>query len=305
MKTDPDPEYLRSHLSEKARMIFSKALLQKRTKDTLSVLDLLNRNDVDYAVLKGISLSYFDRTREFGDLDILVDKDDVEMAADLLIRSFRYRYERPEELRMLKSPDPGKGHDISLVSEGRIPVEIHYRLFNHLSTPGLSLLADKSFLEMDGVRFACLNKELQLLEVLMHNVYHHLFLCDNEKWIRDMNIIIRNHPVDWDKFIEILAGLEQTELVHFTFWYLRREGKERLAVPPAVLARLRPASPLSYLKKPVFIWAGFFAWGRMFPPKDILAKRYDLDPASAFFLFAYPANWMMLVFALASMPFKR
>jgi hypothetical protein len=158
---------------------------------------------------------------------------------------------------------------------------------------------------MDGVSFPCPQKEFQLLETVLHNAYHHAFMCDTGKWIRDINLIVRNYPIDWAGFRSILEELHQTELVYITFKHLGRHGKERLAVPPAVVARLRPRSRLAYLKKPFFIWACRFAWDRMFPPKDILKGRTGIKPSSLLFFLAYPLNWARLLLALARMPLKR
>jgi hypothetical protein len=303
MKANPDPEYIRSHLSEKARSRLSGSMQERRIKQTLDVLALLNREGVVYAVLKGVSLSVYERGREFTDLDILVDRGNVESVAELLIMRFGYRYERQEELRLLKISDQDNAHDLSLVSEGRIPVEIHYRLFNYMPTPGLPLLADKTSLEMDGIRFPCPKIEIQLLEVVLHNAYHHAFLCDTGKWIRDINLLVRNNRIDWEEFTDILTHLRQTELVYLTFRRLGGSGK--LAIPASVIARLRPRSRLSYLKKPVFIWVLRFIWDRLFPPKDILQDRTGISPSSWLFPLAYPLNWARLLIALVRMPFKR
>ncbi|NYZ77395.1 nucleotidyltransferase family protein [Candidatus Micrarchaeota archaeon] len=305
MKANPDPDYVRSHLSEKARKKFSLLMQEKRIKQTLDVIKFLNGNHVDYVVLKGVSLSYFEPEREFADLDILLDKEEVEKVANLLIGRYGYEYDRLEELQALRKPGLDNAHDLKLVSKDMLPIEIHFRLFNYLSTGKLPLMTDKIFLKLDGVSIPCPPTEAQLLEVMLHNAYHHLFLCDKERWIRDINILVRNHDIDWDGFIGILAALEQTELVYLTLRYLNGSCKENVAIPPLIMARLRPPSRMSYLKKPVFIFACHFTWDRLFPPKDILWERTNIEPTSRLFFLAYPMNWIRLVFVLTSMLVKR
>ncbi|MCX6774224.1 MAG: nucleotidyltransferase family protein [Candidatus Micrarchaeota archaeon] len=274
-------------------------------RDSLKVIRFLNSRGIDYAVLKGISLWYFDRARQFGDIDIFVSRSDAKKVAELLIQEFGYDYERMGELAFVEKDEIRNAHDISMISPGATPVEIHYRLFNYAPDYGIYPLRNKVCLEIDGVRVPCPQKELQLLEVLLHNAYNHMFICDMKKWVRDINIIIDNYDIDWDGFIELLAASKQTELAYLTVRFLDFQAKPGTKVHPSVMARLRPHSFLSYLKKPVFMWACYFVWDRLFPPAFILQERFNISPCSKLFFLCYPANWIRLPIALAQMLLKR
>ncbi|MBN1169647.1 nucleotidyltransferase family protein [Candidatus Micrarchaeota archaeon] len=297
MKTHPDN--WQNKLSDKTKKKLREQIMKKRITDNLKIIKYLNQKKIDYLVLKGISLWYFDRGRDFEDLDILVDPEDVEKTATFLIRDFGYRYDRLEELDFLRNPEQNHAHDVSIIAPKMIPIEIHYRMFNYLDQHSLPLMADKVFLDYEGVKIPCQSKELQLLEAFLHNVYHHFFICDRKKWINDLNIIIGNYNIDWDKFLWILAELKQKEVIYLTVKMLNPK------MPPQVLKRLKPVSLLSYIKKPVFIWAAYFVWDRLFPPKGILYQRFHIKENSIFFFLSYPANWIRLVFVTMKLVLKK
>jgi hypothetical protein len=295
MKINPAPDFIKKNLSEKSKMGLAALVHERQTRQTLRVLDFLNKKNINYAVLKGISLSHLDRTRVYGDLDILVKQSDVRQVAELLIGEFGYRFSRLEELNQLKEEHLANAHDLSLISSHEIPVEIHYKLFNYLPTEHLPLLLNKVILKSGGVEIPCPAAEFQLLETVFHNAYHHLFICDRAKWARDINLIIRNYDIDWDDFFKLLYDLKQTELAYIIFSYLNRFEKSGVRIPDSLYRRLRPKSAFSYLKREVYAWVLYFIWDRLFPPKDQLYEKIKISPKSALFVFAYPLNWMRLV----------
>jgi hypothetical protein len=295
MKVNPSPEYIRAHLSEGSKKRFAALMQERRISQTLDVIRFLNESGVDYAVLKGISLSFYDRGREFADLDILVRQEDAKKAARLLIGKYGYSFMRPKEVGQLDEGHVLNAHDLTLVSKKTIPVEIHYKLFNYLPTEHLPLLSGKVFLEMDGVRIPCQKLEYQMLELALHNAYHHVFMCDWGKWARDINLLADNRKVDWDSFVRLVTSLGQRELVCLVFSTLDLAGKPRLRVPPHVFARLKPATPLAYLKPGVWAWALRFAFDRLFPPRDQLSQKTGIREDSPLLVFAYPLNWLRII----------
>lgn len=300
MKANPDPEFIKNNLSKEARKQLRILKHEKRIRDSLKIIDFLNKCKINYVVIKGITLSFYDPSREYKDLDILVAKNDVEKTAKLLISGHGYEYYRTAEMDSLKSGKLKNMHDIALVHKAMIPVEIHYKLVNYLDQNRLNLLSEKIFLKLKNVRIPCQSKELQLLEVLLHNVYHHFFICDMEKWIKDLNIIIANYDINWNKFIKMLDMLDQRELAYLTLKFLMG-NKAKLMLDRAILGKMRPASRISYLKKSIFIWLLYLLRDRLFPPSDILYKRFGIRPDSKLFFLSYPANWIRLPFAFLLM----
>ena len=292
------PNNWKDKLSDKSKRKLREQIREKRIRDNIKIIEYLNQKKIDYAILKGISLWYFDRDRDFDDIDILVDRKDAEKVATMLIKDFDYHYERPEELDFLRDPDQNNAHDISILAPKMTPVEIHYRMFNYLDQHNLDLMGNKLFIELDGVKIPCQSKELQLLETFLHNVYHHFFICDRKKWVNDLSIIIENYDIDWDKFIGMLDDLKQKEVIYLTVKMLD------LKLPSNIMERLRPSSLFSYFKKPVFIWTAYFVRDRLFPPKGILYQRFHIPIESPFFILTYPANWIRLVVVVMKMMIK-
>jgi hypothetical protein len=305
-KADPRQILLKNGLDKQVKQGLARYMQKIHIRDTLRLIVFLNKAGVDYVVLKGITLTYYDLSRKYWDVDILVSKNDAEEVANLLIKEFNYFYARPEQLKFLKDPNLSNAHDIALANSRLIPVEIHYRLFNYLPHDESRLLADKSYLVMDNVKIPCQSKEMQLLVVLLHNIYHHFFVfCDQKKWIGDINIIVKNYHIDWVTFARMLDGLGQKEIVYLALRVLSRNPEARLELPPAAMTCLKPASWRSYLKKTLFLWACYFAWDRLFPPKDVLVQRFHLKPDSFLFPLVYPANWVRLFAVLALMAFEK
>ena len=294
------PDNWKDKLSDEAKRKLAERIKEKRIKDSVKIIKFLNQKKVDYVVLKGLSLWYFDHGRDFEDIDILLDRDDVEKVANLLNKEFGYTYYRPEQMRFLKDLEQTNNHDVALIAPKMIGVELHYRMLNYLDQHKLSLMSDRIFLEFDGVKIPCQSKELQLLETFLHNVYLHLLSCDRDKWARDLNILIENYDIDWKKFLRMTDELRQTEVIYLTAKMLKH-----VEMPPPVLKRMAPASWRSYLKKPVLLWAAYLVWDRLFPPKDILIRRFHIKEDSVFFFLSYPANWIRMFFAVIGMILKR
>ena len=295
MKTYPDN--WKDKLSDKAKILLREQKREKNVKDSLKIIKSLNEKKIDYIVLKGITLWYFDHGRDFEDIDILVAPEDVEKVANILNKKFGYEYDRLEELDFLKDPNQSHAHDVTMLAPNLIPVEIHYRMFNYLDQHNLDLMSNKVFLNLDHVKIPCQSKELQLFEAFLHNVYHHFFICDKIKWINDLNIIIHNYDIDWDKFLQMIDNSNQKELIYLTV--------KMLGIQIPILKQLKPKSWRSYFKKPVFLWTTYFVWDRLFPPKGILYQRFHIKPTSLLFPISYPANWIRLFFVALGMIIKK
>jgi len=304
MKTNPDPEFVRANLSEASKRRFAALVRGRRIAQTLRVIGFLNRRGVDFAVLKGVTLARFDRARDFADLDILVYRRDVEAVGGMLEREFGYFYSRPEELESLERGDDNC-HDVSLHHSHMLPIEIHFRLFNYTPDESLHPLSGKAFMETDGVRIPCLRKELQLLEVLLHNALHHMFICDREKWARDINIVVDNNDIDWEGFAALARSINHSEVAYLTACLLRSFKKTKARIPDEAMHMLEPKSPACYMKKPVFAWALYFCRDRLLPPPDILEARFHVPRSSPLFAFCYLANWVRLPFSAASIVLRR
>lgn len=300
MRKNPDPSFVRANLSKSSKEKFAVLVQNRRIAQTLRIVGFLNGNGVDFVVLKGITLTCFDRSRIFADLDILVSRSDVERVGGMLSKEFGYRFSRPEEMESLARGDENC-HDVSLHHSSMLPIELHFRLFNYTNDECLHPLSGKKYVEMGGVRIPALNAEMQMLEVLLHNSLHHMFMCDMERWARDINIIIDNNDMNWTEFASLARRINHSEVAYLTARFLRSHTRTRARIPDSGMKALAPKSFSSYLKKPVFAWAVYFCRDRLFPPPDILEARFGTRRSSLLFAFCFPANWVRLAVAGASM----
>ncbi len=290
----------KSALGPAARNRVRRAVIAKKMRDTLAVIGALEASGISFVVLKGITIARFDPERDFDDLDILIDRKDVRMAGELLRERFGYSYERPAELSAMDDLSRSNAHDVSLKCRDRIPVELHFRLFNYVDAPPVR--AD-GWLEVDGVRIPSLGAEMQLYSVLMHPVYNHLFLCDHGRWARDISTVVGNNEIDWEGFVGMLREARQSEVAYLALMMIH--ATERAGFPDHVLSRLRPRSMTAYLRRDVYWWALRFMRDRIFPPRDILSRRYNVSERSIFIPVLYPVDWLRLGLALAAMPLRR
>jgi hypothetical protein len=284
-------------LSGAARERLAAMVRRKRLKECMGIIRALEKSGMEFVVLKGPALAHYDPERGFDDLDIFVRRGDLRAAAGTLIDKFGYSFKHPEELAIMDS-GRDNAHDVSLESSGMIPVELHYRMLNYLDSSILDPLPGRIY--VGGM--PCPDPELQLIESLLHNVYHHMMACDRGRWARDVSMIISNNGMDWEKLAGMLRAIGQSEVAYLSLRMLASHGLE---VPKGAMERLAPRSAGAYLRWPVFRWVFCFARDRLFPPPHILSERFCLAGDSPFFIFTYPANWLRLALIVASSPFRR
>lgn len=291
----------RPRLSDVARQRLAEMMQRKRLNDCMRIIGLLETKGMDFVVLKGPALAYFDQSRRFEDLDIFVRRGDLGRTAQILSEGFGYRYSYPEELEMMEDEGRDNAHDVSLESPRMIPVELHYRMFNYLTSDLLDPLSGKIYLK--GI--PCPRPELQLALSLLQNVYHNMFLCDRKRWVRDINIIIGNHMIDWNAFIRLISDLGQAEIAYLAIRILNSGEGEQPLFPKEVVDGLAARYAFSYFRWRVWRWAFCFVRDRLFPPPHLLTERFGLGRDSALFVLTYPANWIRLGAIVLTSPFRR
>jgi hypothetical protein len=305
MKINPDPDFIRNNLSEKSKMKFKEIMQARRLKQTYDILAFLNEKNVDYVVLKGVTLSHFDKSRNFVDLDILVGKSGARRVADMLIEKYGYA---PRNLGYVFSEDAFNGvHDIGLESRSMIPIDVHQKPFAYADIGELDYLSGRIRLEAGAIMVPALSPEHQLLEVALHNVYNHFFLVDQAKWIRDLNTILENYEIDWDRFSALLVGTRQASVFCLSIMLLNRFNRDKVMLPAPALQKLRSCSPglRLYMNRQVVLWFYYLFLDKFFPPRFSLAETFGIRADSRLIPLYYLLNILRLPFAgamyLASM----
>lgn len=207
------------------------------------LIDALEAREVPAVPLKGSVLAmtvYPDLAlREFGDLDILVRRDDLDAARtalresgleqleqlsggqDAAFRSFWYAY---------RWHDPRTG----------VPVELHWRLAPRFFPVGVDpdeLFGATEGTTIHGRRVQSLRPEELLLALCVHGTKEEPVPWSRLKWVQDLAEIVQARPdLDWDRLLEMAR---RAGCLRMLFVGLRLTSDLLAApVPTGVMARV-------------------------------------------------------------------
>jgi len=201
------------------------------TAELLKVLRLLEASEIRAVPFKGplLAASTYGNLslRQFADLDILVRKDDVPKAKELLIsRGYRppLALTGAQDAALLRS----QSEYVFSSSDGKVVVELHWRFAPaYFSSPlDLDRLWDRlRWIALGGVQVRSLGPEDLLLVLCVHGSKH---CWERLEWICGIAEVVRAQPTpDWPRVIEEAA----------------REGSVRMLfgapIPEEVLRRAR------------------------------------------------------------------
>lgn len=228
-------EKVSAQLSRSVKKKITQKLQDKRIQESLALIDLFNRNNIDYVVLKGLTLQFFNRDRVFFDLDIFVPHTDFEKAK-VVLKSFGYSSKGEDEEKYSRNT----GFHIEYNKTDTIQVELHYRLteYSFIDEHVVPLMREKRFMDISGIRVPCLSPELMLLQVFLHYSYNHGFLQYYRKWYEDIETIVLNQEIDWSKFLDFARATGCSELIYKILILLEDFNGKKIAVPATVRQEL-------------------------------------------------------------------
>jgi hypothetical protein len=237
-----DWNYIHQNFTEKTSKRLIDFTQEKRIKNSLEIIDFLNKQNINYIVLKGLTLWHFNKKRRFGDLDILVGTKDFYRTIKLICNKLKYKVKK-DHLNQLIT-----GHHLELIHPHRICIEIHQYLtdLTHIDSKSLSLASNKIYLNIKNIKVPSLIPEFQLLEVILHNVYSHYFCANYNRWSDDINTIINNYNIDWNKFFDIISDLRFLELTYVVIKILDKYST-KINMPLSVLRKIYKNSSKSKL----------------------------------------------------------
>ena len=197
-------------------------------------------------------------------------------------------------------------HDIGLESRSMIPVDVHKKLFAYADVGDLGFLPDRIYIQSGPLRVPALSPEHQLLEVALHNVYNHFFLVDQAKWVRDINTVLRNYDIDWDRFSGMLAKSGQSSAFCMAIILLNRFNRDKVAIPGQAFGKLRSLCPglRLYLDRQVILWFYYLFLDKCFPPRFSLAETFGIRADSRLMPLYYVLNLLRLPFTGALYAFS-
>jgi hypothetical protein len=247
MKQSRDWNFIWREMSSSTKEQFHKKIQEKRILDCLKIIELLNKNKINFVVLKGLTIQYFNKNRRFDDLDIYVPQGNFERATALMER---LGFSPIQDDMEKKQRGSGISHHVLFHKANQIDVELHYRLFHNTSIieKKLPVMEEKQFLEIDGIKVPCLRKELQLLGIFLHNFYNHGFLEYYGKMFEDTECLLQNYDMDWNTFLLYVRKTGYHELLFTIINLLNVFNRKKLRIPDFVVQELRRNSSVIRLQ---------------------------------------------------------
>jgi putative nucleotidyltransferase-like protein len=174
------------------------------TRELLMVLHLLETHGIPALPFKGPTLAAFVyghlALRQFGDLDILVHKQDIQRTKDLLTtHGYQLPLTRVQEEAILKY----HYHYAFVRHDGRVHVEMHWAFTRRYWPVPLDfscLWAHRTTLSLEGTTVSVFSPEELLLILCVHGSKDHWSIL---KWVCDVADLLRIHPtMDWGWVME-------------------------------------------------------------------------------------------------------
>lgn len=218
----------------------------RQTGELLELLKLLEAHDIPVLAFKGPTLAisaYGDLAlRQFGDLDVLVQKQDVERAINLFVeRGYQQVALSPSALKH-------KQKDIALVSrDGQVRLELHWRLSRIYFSFALDQKrnARQMWKRLEPVRVAGADVHTMptpdlLLYLCLHGSKHR---WERLLWICDIAELIGAHPeLDWTTLLRTARKLGCERVL--ALGLLLAQELLGAAPPPHVVAQLAASKNL-------------------------------------------------------------
>ena len=203
------------------------------SKNGLEIIKLFNDNNIDYILVKGITVFwhlYDDETlRAVSDLDFLIRRDHYHKLSKLLEdRGFYYPRNEFAAMNLIITREEFEsgGCEISFVKDTfpfKTSIDVHFDLSGfkkmqsvmHLLYPmsKFDWFGNTRTIEINNCSVTCLNFEMSLLHMIYHFSIHHSFM--GLKWLLDIcqMIVKHNDVIDWDKFYKTVENANIKRLV--------------------------------------------------------------------------------------------
>jgi putative nucleotidyltransferase-like protein len=192
------------------------------TAELRRLIDLLESANIEAVPYKGPVLALFAygdvSLRRFVDLDVLVRKEDVSRAIDLLLTD-GYEFSKPLSLSqrdlLLRTQ-----HNLQLRRDERqLIVELHWEVASNLFAS--SVQADDLWSSLSEIKLSQTNIKTLAVEDLMFSLCVHgsRHLWERLLWICDIGWIVARHQVNWSKLLD-RARSTQSERMFLLGLYL-------------------------------------------------------------------------------------
>jgi len=189
------------------------------TAELIKVMKLLTENGIEAISYKGPLLSQLIHKnitfRQYCDLDILVDENDLDKAINILSQN-SFNTDETEYKNIMQNKSVF--HDISLYKNS-IHVELHWRLFSdefRTDLKKVNIKENLSQVTISNYTFNSFENEILIVYLAIHGAKHQ---WERIEWLLDIVKIFQNHTIDWQRLLEITAT-SKTKKILFSTLYL-------------------------------------------------------------------------------------
>lgn len=186
------------------------------TSELMKVVKIIEENNIESISFKGPVLSqlaYGDVvSRQYCDLDILVDENNIDKVCNLL-KEKNYQF---DEL-LFKKIFENKSifHDITIYKENIVNIEFHWRLFSDeykTDFTSLNLNDYVTYSSISNIQLKIFKNELTLLYLSIHGTKHN---WERVEWLVDIVKLVENTQLNWNEVFYI-ARVTKNEKILFT-----------------------------------------------------------------------------------------
>jgi hypothetical protein len=289
------------------------------------ILRLFSDNDIPVIILKGAYLSEIvyphNGLRPMGDLDLLVKKGDLNRTQEKLLEM---GYTQSKHLSVQEQCAKSH-HLVPFTNRAGITIEVHWTLSHPILRPfeidvnGLWKRAQS--VNIAGVNVHALSPEDVILHLSLHTSYHHLFIL----WLKsfcDITEVIRHYrdEIGWDQVQKIAHTWKVGRYAYLTFNLLNESFG--FVVPGKVLFIRKPEGfnpeVITLVREKIFaerdknpmdrklaqLWGAkrskvkaiLQIFKIVFPPKDIVYRKYNFARDSPMIFLYYLVHLVDLIF---------
>jgi len=215
--------------------------------ELIKVMQLLETNAIKAIAFKGPALSqmaYGDVvSRQYVDLDILVDEKDLLQAVNLL-KTHGYTLDEALFQKIINAPSTF--HDVTLTAQNAVEIELHWQLFSHEYQTNIDTLNIKENLytiQLFNQKLQSFQKEVLILYLSIHGAKHN---WERIEWLVDIVRFIEKNGIDWQKLTDLTHATNTTKIMFSTLYMCHKVLD--LKLPSEILQELRQIQILKLSK---------------------------------------------------------
>jgi len=296
-----------------------------------SILQALKQHSLDVIPLKGLYLAEAVYPaiglRTFSDLDLLIRRSDLDAA----LRTLQETGYRLTTWYDPADPNQDIKHLPPLEKEGWPPIELHWSIMEEeapfpVDIEGIWQRAVPA--RIAGVDVLAMDTRDLILHLAIHNTYQHK-LRARLRSLYDIALILHQNPgqMNWPCLIDMASGWKMERVLWLTLHLVRdllgteisQAGMQQLEPQPPDLYVLEEArrqmvlleaeTPITPDLAALSQTSGLFrrlglVWSRIFLPRHIIARVYNVDPKSIRIFWCYARRFVGLFKVYSGSAFK-